>query len=62
MPSDILNLFGIKLSKKDRNVLQQLIFITIVFLIFLLLCYFIVGSYIAYTKFVLPSLKAEADA
>lgn len=60
MPLDILNLFGIKLSKKDREVLKKLIFITIVFIIFLLLCYSIVGSYIAYTKFVLPSLKADA--
>jgi len=60
--SDILNLFDIKLSKKDRSVLKKLIFITIVFVIFILLSYSIVGSYIAYKKFILPSLKADADA
>jgi hypothetical protein len=60
--SDILNLFDIKLSKKDRSVLKKLIFITIVFVIFILFCYSIVGSYIAYTNFILPSLKAKADA
>ena len=59
--SDILNLFDVKLSKKDRSVLKKLIFITIVFLILLLISYSIIGSYILYTKFILPSVKGSTD-
>jgi len=59
--SDILNLFGVKLSNKDRIVLKKLIYITLMIILFLLVCYFIIGSYLVYDKFILPSLKQKIE-
>lgn len=59
--SDIIKLFGIKLSKKDRSVLKKFIYITLVFITLILICYFIIGSYLIYDKFILPALKEKAD-
>ena len=53
---------AINLSKKDKTILQKLIYITIIFMIVLLVCYAIIGAYIMFDRYVVPAITAERAA
>ena len=53
------NNMAINLSKKDKSILQKLIYITIILIILLLVCYAIIGFYIMFDKYVVPGIMAE---
>jgi hypothetical protein len=56
------NNMAINLSKKDKSILQKLIYITIIFIIVLLVCYAIIGAYIMFDRYVVPAITAEHAA
>jgi len=53
------NNMAINLSKKDKSILQKLIYITIILIIVLLVCYAIIGAYIMFDRYVAPAIMAE---
>jgi len=56
------NNVAINLSKKDKTVLQKLIYITLILIIILLVCYAIIGFYIMFDRYVVPGIMAEHAA
>jgi len=53
--------FGIQLSSKEKSMLKQIIIILFIVLVLIIIGFSIVGSYIAFDRFVKPSLLKQAE-
>jgi uncharacterized membrane protein YjgN (DUF898 family) len=53
--------FGIQLSSKEKSMLKNIILILFIVLVLIIIAFSIVGSYIAFDKFVKPSLLKQAE-
>ena len=59
--STITEHFGIKLSKNNKETLKKLINVILILLTIILVYYFIISSYLAYDRFILPSLRGVVE-